>query len=97
MSRIRNFCQVGSGSGLISRSALDCDGLLQSRRLDPLLLNSPLRRPPVAAAFSVLLVLVVGWVALTFLDFFSHLRPDIAVVFSAALAGRSSQVSSMRQ
>jgi hypothetical protein len=52
-----------------------------------LLLNSPLRRPPVAAAVCVALALVVGWVAFTFLDFFSHLRPDIAVVFFAALAG----------
>jgi RsiW-degrading membrane proteinase PrsW (M82 family) len=61
--------------------------LLQSSRLDPLLLNSPLRRPPVAAAVCTALALVVGAVALTFLDFFSRLRPDIAVVFFAALAG----------
>jgi RsiW-degrading membrane proteinase PrsW (M82 family) len=41
----------------------------------------------VAAAVCVVLVLVVGWVALTFLGFFSRLRPDIAVVFWAGLAG----------
>jgi protease PrsW len=81
------LCQDGFGTGLFSHPELDCGGLLQSRRLDPLLLNSPLRRPPVAAAVCVALALVVGWVALTFLGFFSHLRPDIAVVFFAALAG----------
>jgi len=81
------FCKDGFGSGLFPHSELDCDRLLQSRRLDPLLLNSPLRRPRVAAAVCVALALVVGWVALTFLGLFSHLRPDIAVVFFAALAG----------
>ncbi len=69
------------------RNALDCLTLLQSRRLDPLLLNSPLRRPAVAAVVAAALALVVGAVALTFLGFFGSLRPDIAVVFSAGLAG----------
>src|SRR5688572_12305092 len=61
--------------------------LLHSRRLDPLLLNSPLRRPGVAAVVSAALAVVVAMVALTFLDFFTALRPDIEVVFFAALAG----------
>ena len=87
MSRIGIFCQRRFGSGLFSHPELDCGGLLQSRRLDPLLLNSPLRRPLVAASLCVVLALVVGWVALTFLGFFSHLQPDVAVVFFAALAG----------
>src|SRR5690606_11361539 len=60
---------------------------LQSRRLDPLLLNSPLRRPRVALAVAAVLALVVAVVALTFLGFFGALRPDIAEVFFAALAG----------
>lgn len=60
---------------------------LQSSRFDPLLLNSPLRRPRVAASVSAALALVVGWVALTFLDFFGALEPEVAVVFFAALAG----------
>ena len=51
------------------------------------MLNSPLRRTPVAAVVCTALALVVGAVALTFLDFFSSLRPDIAVVFFAGLAG----------
>lgn len=63
--------------------------LLHSRRFDPLLLNSPLRRPPVAAGVSAVLALVVAMVALTFIDFFGALRPDIGVVFFAALAGAS--------
>jgi protease PrsW len=41
----------------------------------------------VAAAVCVVLLLVVGWVALTFLAVFSGLQPDIAVVFWAGLAG----------
>ena len=61
--------------------------MLQSSRFDPLLLNSPLRRPRVAAVVCAALALVVIAVALVFLDFFSGLRPDIAVVFFAALAG----------
>ena len=61
--------------------------LLHSRRLDPLLLNSPLRRPGVAAVVCAALAVVVVTVALTFLDFFTALRPDIEVVFFAALAG----------
>jgi RsiW-degrading membrane proteinase PrsW (M82 family) len=60
---------------------------LQSRRFDPLLLNSPLRRPHVAAAVSAALAIVVATVGLTFLQFFGALRPAIAVVFLAALAG----------
>jgi RsiW-degrading membrane proteinase PrsW (M82 family) len=41
----------------------------------------------VAAAICAALTLVVIAVAFTFLDFFSSLRPEIAVVFFAALAG----------
>lgn len=62
-------------------------GFLQSRRFDPLLLNSPLRRPAVAAVVCAVLALVVAAVALTFLGFFGALRPDVAQVFFAALAG----------
>lgn len=40
-----------------------------------------------AAAVCAALALMVGAVALTFLHFFSSLRPDIAVVFFAGLAG----------
>lgn len=61
--------------------------MFHSSRFDPLLLNSPLRRPAVAAVVCAALVLVIAWVAVTFVDFFSRLRPDIAVVFTAALAG----------
>lgn len=61
--------------------------VLHSRQFDPLLLNSPLRRPGVAAAVCAGLALVLGTVALTFLEFFAGLRPDVAVVFFAALAG----------
>ena len=61
--------------------------MLQSSRFDPLLLNSPLRRPRVAAVVCAVLALVMVAVALVFLHFFSGLRPDIAVVFFAALAG----------
>src|SRR5688572_30530422 len=61
--------------------------MLQSSRFDRLLLNSRLRRPRVAAVVCAALALVVIAVALVFLDFFSGLRPDIAVVFFAALAG----------
>jgi RsiW-degrading membrane proteinase PrsW (M82 family) len=60
---------------------------LESRRFDPLLLDSPLRRPAVAASVSAALILVVAAVALTFVGFFSALRPDIGVVFFAALSG----------
>jgi RsiW-degrading membrane proteinase PrsW (M82 family) len=62
-------------------------GFLGARRFDPLLLNSPLRRPLFAGIVCAALALIVGIVALTFLDFFAGLRPDIAVVFFAALAG----------
>jgi RsiW-degrading membrane proteinase PrsW (M82 family) len=41
----------------------------------------------VAAAIAAVLLCLVAAVALTFLEFFSGLRPDIAVVFFAALAG----------
>jgi RsiW-degrading membrane proteinase PrsW (M82 family) len=59
---------------------------LESRRFDPLLLNSPLRRPAVAAGVSAVLAVIVAAVALTFVQFFAGLRPDIGVVFFAALA-----------
>lgn len=59
----------------------------QARRFDPLLLNSPLRRPAVAGIVCVALAFIVATVAATFLQFFSALRPDIVVVFTAALAG----------
>jgi RsiW-degrading membrane proteinase PrsW (M82 family) len=61
--------------------------VFHSDRFDPLLLNSPLRRPGVAAIVCAALVFVIAWAAVTFVDFFSSLRPDIAVVFTAALAG----------
>jgi RsiW-degrading membrane proteinase PrsW (M82 family) len=61
--------------------------VFHSDRFDPLLLNSPLRRPGVAAIVCAALVFVIAWTAVSFVDFFSSLRPDIAVVFTAALAG----------
>jgi RsiW-degrading membrane proteinase PrsW (M82 family) len=59
---------------------------LHHRYFDPLLLNSPLRRKPVALAMASVLFLVLASVVLTFLDFFGGLRPDIAFVFFSAMA-----------
>jgi len=59
---------------------------LQQRYLDPLLLNSPLRRAPVALAMAGVLFLIIASVVMTFLEFFGGLRPDIAFVFFSATA-----------
>jgi RsiW-degrading membrane proteinase PrsW (M82 family) len=61
-------------------------GLLHHRRLDPLLLNSPLRRPPVAAAVALVLALLVLVAAVTLLGLLGSLRSEVARVFVIATA-----------
>ncbi len=61
-------------------------GFLDQRRLDPLLLGSPLRRPPVAVAAVLVLLGLISVAALTLLGFLASLRPDVAAVFWQAVA-----------
>jgi RsiW-degrading membrane proteinase PrsW (M82 family) len=61
-------------------------GFLDQRRLDPLLLGSPLRRPPVAVATALALVVLLAVAAVTLLGFLGSLRPDVARIFFTAMA-----------
>jgi len=61
-------------------------GFLDQRRLDPLLLGSPLRRPPVAVAAVLVFLGLISVAALTLLGFLASLRPDVAAVFWQAVA-----------
>jgi RsiW-degrading membrane proteinase PrsW (M82 family) len=61
-------------------------GFLDQRRLDPLLLGSPLRRPRVAVLTALALVVLLAVAAFTLLGFLASLRPDVAQVFFTAMA-----------
>jgi protease PrsW len=59
---------------------------LHHRRLDPLLLGSPLRRAPVAVVVTLALVLLLTVATLTLLGFLSSLRPEVGRIFLTAMA-----------
>jgi hypothetical protein len=59
---------------------------LGQRRLDPLLLGSPLRSTPVAVAIAGGLLVLLATVAETLLAFLGSLRGDVANVFIGAIA-----------
>jgi RsiW-degrading membrane proteinase PrsW (M82 family) len=59
---------------------------LGQRRLDPLLLGSPLRSTPVAVAIAGGLLVLLAIVAETLLAFLGSLRGDVANVFIGAIA-----------
>ena len=61
-------------------------GFLDQRRLDPLLLGSPLRRPAVAVATALALAILLAVAAFTLLGFLGSLRPDVARIFFTAMA-----------
>jgi RsiW-degrading membrane proteinase PrsW (M82 family) len=61
-------------------------GFLDQRRLDPLLLGSPLRRPRIAVLTALALVVLLAVAAITLLGFLASLRPDVAHVFFTAMA-----------
>jgi RsiW-degrading membrane proteinase PrsW (M82 family) len=66
--------------------------LLDHRRLDPLLLGSPLRRTPVAVAVALVLLAVLAVVTAAWLGLLASLRPDVAGIFFTAF-GLSSLMS----
>jgi RsiW-degrading membrane proteinase PrsW (M82 family) len=60
--------------------------LFSHRDYDPLLLGSPLRRPGPCLAIGAALLVLLGFAALVQLNLVAGMRPDIELVFFAALA-----------